>query len=137
MPLPERVLIDSSAFLALLSENDANHNLAVQTYERLVDREQELWTTSSTLVRVAGLIRERFGIEGLRMFNDSIEGIIRVFWIDGATYQDALGLISSQFSGNDLGLEESLTFVVAKHLQAYVFTFKSYFSELGIPIVPR
>jgi predicted nucleic acid-binding protein len=137
MPLPERVLIDGSAFIALLSEDDASHNLAVQTYERLVDREQELWMTSSTLVRAAGLIRERFGIEGLRMFNDSIEGIVHVFWIGGATYQDALGLISDQFSGNNLGLEESLTFVVAKHLQAYVFTFNNCFSEVGIPTVPR
>jgi len=137
MPLPERVLIDGSAFLALLSVNDASHDLAVQTYERLVDREQELWTTSPTLVRIASLIHERFGVEGLRIFKDSIDGIIHVFWIDGTTYKDALGLITNQLSGGDLGLEESLTSVVAKHLQAYVFTFNNCFGELGIPILPR
>ncbi len=137
MPLPERIFIDSSAFLAVLSAEDANHNLAVQTYERLVDREQELWMTSFVLVRIGSLIHERVGIKGLHTFNDSMNGIIHVFWIDGTIYQDALGLVLSPTSVAKFGLDESLTLAAAKRLQTHVFTFNSCFSELGIPVLPR
>lgn len=137
MPLPERVIIDSSAFFTLLSENDPNHILAVEAYRRLVDREQELWTTSSTLVTIAGFILERFGIERLRVFNDSIKGIIHIFWVDGTTYIDALELILSGSSGNDLDIEGSLTVVAARHLQAHVFGFRKCFSEVGIATWPQ
>lgn len=137
MPLPERVIIDSSAFFALLSQNDTNHTLAVEAYGRLVDREQELWTTSSTLVTIVGFILERFGIEGLRVFNDSIKGIIHIFWVDGTIYRDALELILSRSLGNDLDIEGSLTVVAARRLQAHVFGFRKCFSEVGIATLPR
>ncbi|MGA8849781.1 MAG: hypothetical protein WB564_08195 [Dehalococcoidia bacterium] len=137
MPLPERVIIDSSAFLALLSKNDTNHTLAVEAYGRLVDREQELWTTSSTLVTIVGFILERFGIESLRVFNDSIKGIIHIFWVDGTPYRDALELILSRSLGNDLDIEGSLTVVAARCLQAHVFGFRKCFSEVGIATLPR
>jgi len=137
MPLPERVIIDSSAFYALLTENDANHTLAEKAYERLVDREQELWITSSTIVTIAGFILKRFGIESLRVFNDSTEGIIHIFRVDRTTYRDALELILSGSLGNDLDIEGSLTVVAARNLQAHLFSFRKCFSEVGIATWPR
>jgi predicted nucleic acid-binding protein len=129
--------MDYSALLALLSVNDANHSLAVRTYERLLDREQELWIASSTLYRTAGLIYKRYGINGLCMFNDSMDGIINIFWTDKATYKAALELTGSQFPENHWRFDESLVCVVAKHLQAYVFTFNGYFGAIGMAVVPR
>lgn len=40
MVLPERVLIDTSAFYTLHSATDRFHSRANVTYERLLDREQ-------------------------------------------------------------------------------------------------
>lgn len=137
MPLPKRVLIDDSAFLALLSADDTNHHIAVQHYKRLIDRDQELWVTSSVLIRITNWVYSRFGIEGLRIFKDSTEEIVHTFWIDGTTYQNALELMENTPTRSTLGLEESLVSVASSYLQAYVFTFNNCFSELGIPVIPR
>ena len=59
MPLPKHVLIDDSAFLALLSADDTNHHIAVQHYKRLIDRDQELWVTSSVLIRITNWVYGR------------------------------------------------------------------------------
>ncbi len=61
MPLPEKVIIDTSAFYALMSANDSFHRRAADTYERLIDREQELWTTSYALVETMALVHRRLG----------------------------------------------------------------------------
>ena len=39
MPLPERILVDTSAFYALVSANDSFHQGAESAHERLIDRE--------------------------------------------------------------------------------------------------
>lgn len=137
MPLPERVLIEDSAFIALLESTDPNHAVAVRTYQRLLDREQELWMTSLTAIRTAGAVQLHFGRDGLRVFNESIEGIIHVFWVDPATYQKALATIADRQVGDNLTVEDSLTLTVAKLLRAYVFTFNAHFARLGIATVPR
>ena len=68
MVLPERVLIDTSAFYALRSATDLFHNRASVAYERLLDREQELWTTSYTLVETVALLHRRLGFEVVSEF---------------------------------------------------------------------
>ena len=137
MPLPERVLIDSSAFYALLTEDDANHMSAKKAYGRLIDREQEIWAISSTLVTIADFILERFGVESVRVFNNSIQGIIHTYQIDGTHYTDALEQIWSGSSVNDLDIEGSLSIVAARHLHAHIFGFRKCFSEVGIATWPQ
>ena len=48
--MPERLLVDTSAFYALFSATDLFHDRARAAYERLVDREWELCATSYTVV---------------------------------------------------------------------------------------
>ena len=48
MALADHVLLDTSAFFALRSATDRFHRRANGAYEQLIDREQELWTTSHT-----------------------------------------------------------------------------------------
>ena len=63
MALPDRVLVDTSAFFALCSASDLFHSKASLAYERLIDREQELWTTSYTLVETIALLHRRLSFE--------------------------------------------------------------------------
>ena len=65
MLLPERVLIDTSAFYALLAATDLFHTRASAAFERLLDGEQGLWTTSYTLVETVALLHRRLGFESV------------------------------------------------------------------------
>ena len=49
MALPEKIVVDTSAFYALISVDDEFHSRAEANYEVLKDREVEPWTTSYAL----------------------------------------------------------------------------------------
>ena len=136
MPLPERVLIDTSAFYALISANDDFHQQARQTYESLIDREQEMWTTSYILVEMAALVHRRLGFDPLRIFMEVIEPVVQVFWVDHTVHNAAWRqLVASRGAG--LGLVDRTTALAAGHLRAHVFTFDRGFARQGIPVVPK
>lgn len=136
MPLPERVLLDTSALYALLSTTDAFHQEAKETYERLIDREQQLWTTSYILVEMNWLIYKRLGFGKLHEFMDSVTGVAEVLWIERTIHEEAW----SQFindQGKSLGFVDWTTATASRQLKAPVFTFDQGFTQQGIPVIPR
>lgn len=137
MPLPERVLIDYSAFCALLLREDPNHYSATEVYERLIDREQELWTTSIIIINIGSWLLKELGIESFTTFNSSIDGIIRIYWINENIYKRALESTQINYSKYGLGIDQCLTLEAANILEAHLFTFKECFSKIGKPILPR
>lgn len=136
MPLPERVLIDTSAFYAMLSSNDEFHQPANQTYERLVDREQELWTTSYVLVESIALAHRRLGFAPLKTFFDRLRPFVQTLWVDSRIHNEAW----QQFSANEgrgLSFVDLTTSIAASQIRAHVFTFDAGFMNRGIPVVPK
>ncbi len=79
MALAERVLVDTSAFYALYSASDLFHDRAKVAYERLVDREQELWTTSYTLVETVALLHKRLGFDVVSKFSEWRRSNLEIF----------------------------------------------------------
>lgn len=96
MPLPERVLIDTSAFYALISTTDIFHTRASWTYRGLLDRAQEVWTTSYMLVETVALVHRRLGFEPLRSLMDVVEQAVEVFWVEHSLHTAAW----NQFAGS-------------------------------------
>ena len=90
MALPDRVLVDTSAFFALCSATDLCHTRASFAYERLIDREQELWTTSYTLVETVALLHRRLGFEVVSEFSEWRRRVnLKVLWIDSGMHEEA------------------------------------------------
>lgn len=136
MPLPEKIIIDTSAFYALVSAKDAFHSRAADTYEQLIDREQELWTTSYVLVETMALVHRRLGFDILAEFVKGIDGTVRVFWVESAVHNQAL----SQFAanrGNGLSFVDWTVGLVSLILNAHIFTFDRGFAERSLPVIPR
>ena len=73
MALPDRVLVDTSAFFALCSASDLFHSKASLAYERLIDREQELWTTSYALVETIALLHRRLSLKSSRSSRSGVD----------------------------------------------------------------
>lgn len=136
MPLPERVALDRSAFYVLLSPDDTNHQLATSIYERLIDREQELWTTSCILTEVLSFARDRYGSEVMRILAESLRDVVHIYWIDRGVFEEAWNKMIDTHSP-ELNIVDFITAVVAGRLRSYLFTFNKIFAELGIPTLPR
>ena len=136
MPLPERILIDTSAFYALISATDSFHQRASETYERLVDREQELWTTSYILVETMALVHRRLGFQVLSRFMASIERNVSVFWVESTVHIEAWRRLTAN-QGSGLSFVDWTAALVSRVIGAHVFTFDRAFADEGLPVLPR
>lgn len=78
-----RVFIDTSAFYAVLSSTDTNHNKAVSDWERLMnDDTVRLCTSNYVIVETCALVRNRLGDDAMRDFLNSLLPLSMVIWID-------------------------------------------------------
>jgi predicted nucleic acid-binding protein len=137
MPLPERTIIDTSAFYALISATDAFHPQAKLAYERLVDWEWELWTTSYILVETSALVHHRLGFEPLKVFMETVlSSIIRVLWVEDTIHHEAWKRMAGR-QGKGFSLVDWTTVVAAERLKASVFTFDRGFRQEGVLVFPR
>ena len=136
MPLPERVLIDTSAFYALVSQSDSFHEQAKTAYERLIDREQELWTNSYVLLETIALIHRRLGFQVLSEFVETVQSNVRVFWVESTLHNEAWQQLTA-VRGSGLSFVDWTAVLVSRIIDAPVFTFDSGFVDRGVSVLPR
>ena len=136
MPLPERVVIDTSAFYALVVDSDGFHDSAVSVYEYLIDQDIELWTTSYAFVETIALIHRRFGFSKVAQLLETIEPNVRILWIDSATHSIAMGEFTSS-EGRGLSLVDWSVVIAAQVISAQVFTFDRGIADKSAVVVLR
>ena len=137
MPSPERAILDTSALYALISATDTFHTQAKLGYERLLDWEWELWTTSYILVETSALVHHRLGFEPLKTFMETVlSGIIQILWVENTLHSEAWKRMVRR-QGMEFSLVDWTTMVVAERLKASVFTFDQGFRQEGVLIFPR
>ena len=137
MPSPKRVIIDTSAFYALISSTDAFHTQAKTAYERLLDWEWELWTTSYILVETSALVHHRLGFEPLKTFMETLlSGIAHVLWVESTIHNEAWKHMT-QRQGKGFSLVDWTTVVATRNLGASIFTFDQGFRQGGVLIFPH
>ncbi|MBI2908666.1 MAG: type II toxin-antitoxin system VapC family toxin [Chloroflexi bacterium] len=132
--MPNTVLIDTSALYAMVSRSDRYHERARLLYQALIDREDELLTTSYTLVESAALIVHRLGFIPFQALVDSIQPAVRIVWVDRLVHSLAWEKMVAR-KGNGLSLVDWTTAVVAQKYNALVFAFDEDFDREGLPVI--
>jgi predicted nucleic acid-binding protein len=135
MPLPDKVLIDTSAFYALLAASDTFHTRASATFDRIADRDQEMWTTSYVLVESMALVHRRLGFQALEQFVGFVRANTNVIWIESLIHAEAeRRLLDSRGAG--LSFVDWTVALASNTIGAHVFTFDSGFANQGVPVLP-
>ena len=135
--MPDRVILDTSAFYALISHSDAFHTQAKLAYERLLDWERELWTTSYVLVETSALVHHRLGIEPLKAFMETVlSDIIHILWVENTIHSEAWKRMLER-QGEGFSLVDCSTIVAAERLKASIFTFDQDFRQSGVLTFPH
>ena len=104
MALPEKIVVDTSAFYALISAADEFHSRAEANYEVLKDRDVELWTTSYVLSETVALVHRRLGFDTLSQLLEIVEKDLA----QGLRYAVLWGN-SGKFDGQHVGRSHQLT----------------------------
>ena len=136
MVLPEAVVVDTSAFYAFVSASDRYHSAAVSTFDRIADRDQEIWTTSYALIETIALVNRRLGFDIFSQFMDFIESYVQVFWVESVLHSRALQEFKSS-GGRGLSLVDWSLALVSQMKSAPVFTFDGGFADQGMIVLPR
>lgn len=132
--MPDRILVDTSAFYALNSAADRFHQRATIQYTGLIDQKAALYTTSYVLVECMALIHRRLGFPQLARFVNSMRDSVTVLWLDGQHHWAAWDIMNSR-QGRGLSFVDTTIVVVANALSAKVFAFDDDFSREGLELV--
>lgn len=137
MALAENVVVDTSAFYALVSETDEFHDSAISIYEDIMDRDQRLWTPSYALIETIALVHRRLGFDTLSQTLALIESRVQIYWIGDTVHSIVLQEFVAA-GGSGLSLVDRTVVMLARMKAAHVFTFDVGMANTGIPIAtPR
>ena len=75
------IFIDTSALLAVLDADDANHRAAKRSWENIITAGDTLVSHNYVLVETSALVLRRLGLEALRVLEGDIVPMLRVFWV--------------------------------------------------------
>lgn len=129
------VFFDTSAFLAILNKDDANHQNAKRFWKELVYSENILITNNYVLVESLALIQRRLGLEPLRVFQEDVLPLINIEWIDKAVHEAGISALLTA-SRKKLSLVDCVSFEVMRNLGIRkVFAFDPHFEEQGFEVI--
>ena len=104
------VYIDTSAFYALASSSDVFHDSAKKIYQRLLQDNKHLITTSYVLIETIALIHRRLGFEVLETFVDSIQEVVEIIWVDKDLHEAGWKKLETR-RGKDDSLVDCVSFL--------------------------
>lgn len=132
---PDLVLIDTSAFYALISDTDEFHTSATNIYTRLLHDRRDLWTTSYILAEFYALVERRLGFDLLKGFVESTIGVFDTVWVEQTLHNEAWNAFLER-EGKGLNFVDCTTLATAKRLRAAIFTFDRDFRREGVAVLP-
>jgi predicted nucleic acid-binding protein len=130
------VFIDTSGFIAVLDKDDASHTEAVKTWMDILTSEEDLVTTNYVLVETCALVQNRLGMKAIKVFQEDIEPVLRIEWIDKDVHQAAMGIMRAA-ARKKLSLVDCVSFETMRLLGVTTaFTLDRHFKDQGFICLP-
>lgn len=128
--------IDTSAFLAVLGNDDANHARAKAVWGDLLEQRTPLVTSSYVLTETVAILQHRMGLDAVRLFHDDIHPILTIEWVSGVLHDRSMGVVLAARRRN-LSLVDCVSFEVMRQRGIRkAFAFDAHFAEQGFDVVP-
>jgi predicted nucleic acid-binding protein len=130
------VFIDTSALLAVLDADDANHQAARQSWESIITAGDTLVSHNYVLVEASALVLRRLGLDALRALDGDIVSVMRVFWVTRDIHA-AAAAAQLAASRRSLSLVDCASFEIMRRTGIRTaFAFDRHFSEYGYELLP-
>ncbi|MCX6089259.1 MAG: PIN domain-containing protein [Candidatus Atribacteria bacterium] len=125
------VYVDTSAFLAVLNQDDDLHPIAKSQWWKLLETEARLVVNSFVLIESCALIQKRLGVEALKTFIRDIQPLLYIDWVDEITFPPSTHILFNTNNQN-LSLVDCSSFITMTRLKiSTVFTFDAHFTQQG------
>jgi predicted nucleic acid-binding protein len=130
------IFVDTSAFLAVLDQNDTNHPAAKAMWTEMIRRGDELVSHNYILVETSAVVLRRLGLEAVRVFERDVVSILRLVWVTREIHEAAAGahLVAGR---RTLSLVDCVSFEMMRRTGVLTaFAFDRHFREYGYETVP-
>jgi predicted nucleic acid-binding protein len=130
------ILVDTSAFHAILDRDDVHHSAADATMRMLRDADASLLTHEYVVIESVALIQRRLGLTALRRFVDHLLPLAQVLWVDESLHLEAReALLAAE--KQDVSLVDWTSFLVMRrHGVHQAFAFDPGFAAQGFEVIP-
>jgi predicted nucleic acid-binding protein len=131
------ILVDTSAFLAVLDGSDHNHTKAAPYWEKIIKSGDVFVCHNYILVETSAIILRRFGMEAVRVFEQDIYPILRILWITKEVHSAAVS--AHLMAGRrTLSLVDCVSFEVMRRTGVRkAFAFDRHFRDYGYEIMTK
>ncbi|MCL5103042.1 MAG: PIN domain-containing protein [Armatimonadetes bacterium] len=129
------VYVDTSAFLAVLDSDDPNHGKAKSAWVEIVESGSAIITSNYTVVEAIAVLRRRFGLSAVRLFQHDILAVVDLEWVDASVHRLAVG---SMMAGGRRGpsLVDCVGFEIIDRLGLEsVFVYDKHFEDRGLKLI--
>ena len=129
------VYVDTSAFLAAFTADDAMHERAKRRFEEFARQQETLISTNYVLLETISLLQRRLGLDAVRSFHENIGPVVRVHWVDEAIHQSGLNALLAA-SRRQLSLVDCVSFEIMRRIGVNkVFCYDPHFDQQGFDVI--
>ena len=129
------VFVDTSALLAVLDADDANHVQAKAVWEKTLGADEQLVCHNYILVETSAVILRRLGLDAIRIFEGDIVPALRLIWVTREVHEAAASahLLAAR---RGLSLVDCVSFEVMRRTGIRsAFAFDRHFQEYGYELI--
>lgn len=128
--------VDTSALLAVLDRDDAQHARASRTWTELVTHGETLVTTSYVLVETYALAQARLGLDAVQILHADVVPVLQVVWVEHDLHKAAMTALLTARKRH-LSLVDCVSFETMRQAgTARAFAFDRHFAQQGFTTVP-
>lgn len=130
------VLVDTSAFYAMLVRTEERHEEVVRALSKLARAARPLTTTSYVVVETAALVQSRIGLEAVRDLFDRLLPLVSVEWVTESLHRRGVRrLLQEDRRGLSLVDCVSLELMATKGIRE-ALALDPHFAQAGFRLLP-
>jgi uncharacterized protein len=130
------VFVDSSAFYAVLDQDDDNHRKAASTWVDIIGQSCGLVTSNYVILETLALLQSRIGIEAVRVFQNDVVPLVRIEFVTPELHSIGIAALLAA-SKRKLSLVDCISFEIVRNLGLEaVFAFDLHFRTYGFRMLP-
>lgn len=123
--------VDTSALLAVVNADDAQHPVAADRWRALVERDIALVTTNYVVVETLAVAQSRQGLPAVRALQQEVLPIMCTEWVTPEDHAQGIAAVLSA-GRRRLSLVDAVSFVVMRRLGIREFVgFDPHFGQHG------
>jgi len=130
------LFVDTSAFYALLDQDDGNHQRAATAWTKILQAADGLITSNYVVVETVTLLQHRIGLDAVRGFQADLVPAVHVAYVDNEIHRQGMsGLLAA--GRRKLSFVDCVNFELMRHLGlTRAFTFDSHFRQQDFEMIP-